>query len=144
MLFSYVLCLGLLFLGGCFLSRSLLNRCLFGRRFLGSGLIHGVGPSTASEALNNPACLYSVYYQGQIIGMNALMAGEELTIEERDVIEPLEHRRWNAYMRAEGYVYSGSEAEESRNDLGKMHNDLVNFSNLSEEERRKDSKVGTA
>lgn len=74
----------------------------------------------------------------------AAKKGEELTIEERDVIEPLEHRRWNAYMRAEGYVYSGSEAEESRNDLGKMHNDLVNFSNLSEEERRKDSKVGTA
>lgn len=45
----------------------------------------GVGPSTASEALNNPACLYSVYYQGQIIGMNALMAGEELTIDEYTV-----------------------------------------------------------
>ena len=45
----------------------------------------GVGPSTASEALNNPAYLYSVYYQGQILGMNALMAGEELTIDEYTV-----------------------------------------------------------
>lgn len=45
----------------------------------------GVGPSTASEQLNNPAYLYSVYYQGQIVGMNALMAGEEVTIDEYTV-----------------------------------------------------------
>ncbi len=45
----------------------------------------GVGPSTASEKLNNPACLYSVYYQGQMLGMNALMDGEELTIDEYTV-----------------------------------------------------------
>ena len=45
----------------------------------------GVGPSTASEAINNPAYLYSVYYQGQILGMNALMEGEELTIDEYTV-----------------------------------------------------------
>ena len=45
----------------------------------------GVGPSTASEELKNPAYLYSVYYQSQLIGMNALMAGEELTIDEYTV-----------------------------------------------------------
>ncbi len=45
----------------------------------------GVGPSTASNQLNNPAYLYSVYYQGQVIGMNALMDGEELTIDEYTV-----------------------------------------------------------
>ena len=48
-------------------------------------LAPGVGPSTASEQLNNPAWLYSVYYQGQLLGMNALMAGEELTIDEYTV-----------------------------------------------------------
>ncbi len=42
-------------------------------------------PATASDRLNNPAYLYSVYYQGQVIGMNALMAGEELTIDEYTV-----------------------------------------------------------
>ena len=68
---------------------------------------------------------------------------EELTLEERDVIEALEHRRWNAYMRAEGYVFSGSKDKSSRNDLAKMHHDLVDFSSLSEEEKRKDSKVGS-
>lgn len=67
----------------------------------------------------------------------------ELTAAERDTIETLEHRRWNAYMRAEGYVYSGSTDKSSRNDLAKMHHDLVDFSSLTEEEKRKDSKVGT-
>ena len=41
----------------------------------------GVGPTTLSNELNNPAYLYSVYYQEQLIGMNALMAGEELTVD---------------------------------------------------------------
>ncbi|MBR4863205.1 MAG: hypothetical protein IKU07_01410 [Oscillospiraceae bacterium] len=67
----------------------------------------------------------------------------ELTVEERDIIEVLEHRRWNAYMRTEGYVYSGSRDKASRNDLAKRHHDLVPFAALSEEDKRKDSKVGT-
>ena len=62
----------------------------------------------------------------------------ELTLEEREIIENLEHRRWNAYMRSEGYVYSGSTNKNSRNDLAKMHNDLVSFETLTEEEKRKD------
>ncbi len=68
---------------------------------------------------------------------------EELTDEERTIIEVLEHRRWNAYMRSEGYVYSGSKDKSSRNDLAKMHHDLVDYSSLSDEEKRKDSKIGT-
>lgn len=68
---------------------------------------------------------------------------EQLTDDERKCIEALEHRRWNAYMRAEGYIYSGSPDKSSRNDLAKMHHDLVDFSLLSDEEREKDSKVGT-
>ncbi|MBE6756475.1 MAG: hypothetical protein E7555_08470 [Ruminococcaceae bacterium] len=68
---------------------------------------------------------------------------EELTPEERDIIEVLEHRRWNAYMRAEGYVYSGSKDKSSRNDLAKMHHDLIDYTSLDEEEKRKDSRVGT-
>lgn len=63
---------------------------------------------------------------------------EELTDQERDTIEVLEHRRWNAYMRSEGYVYS-----KKRNNLAKTHHDLVDFSSLTEEEKRKDSQVGT-
>ena len=68
---------------------------------------------------------------------------EELTDEQRKTIEMLEHRRWNAYMRSEGYVYSGSQEKSSRNDPAKMHHDLVDYSSLSEEDKRKDSRVGT-
>lgn len=68
---------------------------------------------------------------------------DELTEEERDIIETLEHRRWNAYMRAEGYVYSKSKDKASRNDLAKMHHNLVDFSSLGDEDKRKDSSVGT-
>lgn len=68
---------------------------------------------------------------------------EDLTPEEKAIIEPLEHRRWNAYMRSEGYVYSKSKDPASRNDLAKMHHDLVDFSELTEETKRKDSRVGT-
>ena len=53
----------------------------------------------------------------------------------------LEHKRWNAYMRSEGFVYSGSTDKKTRNDLGKMHNDLVPSSNLSEKEKIKDLRV---
>ena len=68
---------------------------------------------------------------------------EELTVEERDAIENLEHRRWNAYMRANGYIYSGSKDKKSRNDLAKMHHDLVDFTSLDENTKRTDSRIGT-
>ena len=67
----------------------------------------------------------------------------DLTEEERRSIEVLEHRRWNAYMRAEGYVFSGSTDKASRNDLAKMHHDLVDYASLIEEVKRLDSLVGT-
>lgn len=67
----------------------------------------------------------------------------ELTDEERASLEQLEHRRWNAYMRSEGYVYSGTPEPRSRNNLGKMHHNLIPYRDLSEEDKRKDSKVTT-
>ena len=42
----------------------------------------GMTPMTASEELRNPAYLYQAYYRRQLLGMNALMEGEELTIDE--------------------------------------------------------------
>lgn len=68
---------------------------------------------------------------------------EQLTLEERDELEVLEHQRWNAYMRSEGYCYSGSPDKATRNDLAKLHHDLIPFERLTEEEKRKDSRVGT-
>ena len=46
----------------------------------------GSMPQSASEEIRNPAYLYQVYYQGQILGMNILMQGEELTIDEYTVL----------------------------------------------------------
>jgi len=65
-------------------------------------------------------------------------APEDRTEEERLSLRVLEHQRWNAYMRSEGYVYSGSIEEESRNDLAKMHNCLVPFAELPLKEQEKD------
>ena len=48
-------------------------------------LTPGMGPSTASGALKNPAYLYQVYYQQQLLGMNVLMGDEPLTIDEYTV-----------------------------------------------------------
>ncbi len=49
-------------------------------------LVPGTGPQTISGRINNPATLYSVYYQEQILGMNVLMGEEELTIDEYTVV----------------------------------------------------------
>lgn len=55
--------------------------------------------------------------------------------EEKDRISlrVLEHRRWNAYMRTEGYVYAVN-----RNNLAKTHDCLVKFADLSQKEQEKD------
>ena len=80
----------------------------------------------------------------ELCGVSGALKGrEELTEEEKDSIMRLEHRRWNAYMRSEGYIFSGSTAKETRNDLGKMHHDLVPFDQLSAGEPEKDLNVGT-
>ncbi len=68
---------------------------------------------------------------------------EQLTEEEQMAIEKLEHCRWNAYMRSEGFVYSGSKDPASRNDMGKMHHNLVTYDELTEEDKRKDARAGT-
>ena len=47
--------------------------------------MEGMNPVSASGDLNNPAYLYRVYYRGELLGMNALMAGEEVTIDEYTV-----------------------------------------------------------
>jgi cytochrome c biogenesis protein len=38
-------------------------------------------PKSASSELNRPGYLYSVYYNGDVIGMNVLEEGEEITID---------------------------------------------------------------
>lgn len=49
-------------------------------------MVQGSGPSTQSMLPKNPAYLYRVYYQNQLLGMNALQGSEELTIDEYTVV----------------------------------------------------------
>lgn len=72
----------------------------------------------------------------------AVKQAQVLTDAEKEQIKKLEHRRWNAYMRSEGYVYSGSPDASSRNDLAKMHHNLVSHSVLSDEDKSKDLRIG--
>ncbi len=67
----------------------------------------------------------------KIAGINK--SPEERTPEEKYNLRRLEHRRWNAYIRAEGYTYSNK-----RNDLAKTHNCLVTFDELPLSEKEKD------
>ncbi len=93
---------------------------------------------------NYNSSMASAIHDATRIKLGIYGAGKtELTKDERDFIEVLEHRRWNAYMRSEGWVYSGSKEKASRNNLGKMHHNLVCFDDLSEEDKRKDSIVAT-
>ncbi len=63
---------------------------------------------------------------------------EKLTGETATITE---HMRWNAYMRTEGYVFSGSLNKETRNDRAKMHHNLHRFGLLSNEDIEKDRRI---
>lgn len=64
---------------------------------------------------------------------------DKRTDEDKLAIGLVEHVRWNAYMRTEGYQYSGSQDKSSRNDLGKVHHNLVPVTKLSDDDLRKDA-----
>lgn len=57
---------------------------------------------------------------------------------DRQNLRVLEHRRWNAYVRSEGYVYGGTTEKKGRDDMAKTHNCLVPFSELPLKEQEKD------
>ncbi len=64
----------------------------------------------------------------------AALPPEERSEEERLALRILEHRRWNAYVRSEGYRLG------PRDDLAKTHPCLVPFDELSPEEKEKDDR----
>ncbi len=67
---------------------------------------------------------------------------KDLTAEEKAIITLIEHRRWNAYVRSCGYVYSGSKEKSSRSDLAKMHNCLIPFEELNDKYKQMDTDIG--
>lgn len=64
--------------------------------------------------------------------------GAELPPDKREeadkiALRKLEHRRWNAYVRSEGYCVAPK-----RNQLAKVHHNLVTFDDLDEATQKKD------
>ncbi len=53
--------------------------------------------------------------------------------KEKELVRVTEHRRWNAHLRSEGYVFS-----QTRDKLAKTHNLLVSFYKLDISEQEKD------
>lgn len=76
--------------------------------------------SSVSKALH-------VYYRRQLGLMNISDLEDKM----------LEHKRWNAYTRAEGYVYNAV-----KDDIAKTHPDLIPYDKLSEREKNKDKIIG--
>lgn len=91
--------------------------------------------SSAASALHNKARI-------KLGVLGADLPPEQRTPEQELALMTLEHCRWNAYMRSIGYVYSGSENPSTRNDLAKMHHNLVCFDRLTQEDKDKDKYVG--
>jgi hypothetical protein len=58
-------------------------------------------------------------------------------------ISDVEHKRWNVYMRTEGYKFSGSIDKRTRKDRAKLHNLLVPIDQLPPEEVEKDVKTNS-
>ncbi|MBP5294404.1 MAG: cytochrome c biogenesis protein ResB [Lachnospiraceae bacterium] len=47
--------------------------------------IDGSGPATQSGVMRNPGYLYTVYYGETVLGMNVLLSGEKITIDDYEV-----------------------------------------------------------
>ena len=47
--------------------------------------IDGSGPATQSGVMRNPGCLYTVYYGETVLGMNVLLSGERIKIDDYEV-----------------------------------------------------------
>lgn len=43
-------------------------------------------PATASDRMENPAYLYVLYYQGEVLGMNVLMEQERITVSDYTIL----------------------------------------------------------
>lgn len=63
---------------------------------------------------------------------------DERSAEARENLRVLEHRRWNAFVRSEGYIYGGTTDKKGRNDLAKTHNCLVTYDKVPEENKIND------
>ena len=104
-------------------------------------------PAEDLEAETKDFWKYSYLYQSNIARAIHEHLRNEMFIpdtsmpneEIRKCWQLTEKRRWNAYTRSIGYVWNGNQYDYStRNDLAKVHNLLVPFDDLPEDEKKKD------
>lgn len=100
-----------------------------------------------TERLRKQFYAYEYFYRSSLASALHLKAriacglqGEGAEEDERK-LSILEHCRWNAYMRTEGYRFSGSLDRKSRDDMAKLHNLMVPFGELPPEEQEKDRRI---
>lgn len=98
--------------------------------------------SETAEEIEKAKAMYQKYEYNRKSSMaRALHASyrKKLGVDEgvsRYERNMLEHQRWNAFMRAEGYVYAPT-----KDDIAKTHPDLVPFDELSKETQDKDENI---
>lgn len=103
-----------------------------------------VDPAIVEEATRT-FWMYEYNYRSSVASAIHSKARKEL--EARDLhheIENEEHRRWNAYMRSEGYILKGEIGQKDH--LARIHGDLVSNSLLRKhhEEYQKDRNIKKA
>lgn len=69
----------------------------------------------------------------QTLGFRRMDETTEERKQNNNILCDYEHRLWNTYMRAEGYILS-----ESKDHIAKTHSLLIPFDELPEEEQLKD------
>ena len=65
------------------------------------------------------------------------------TPAQTEINSVIEHCRWDAYMRTEGYISGISKDGKDAATLGKMHPSLRIFEDLSDDDKRKDARVSS-
>ena len=90
------------------------------------------------------SCASAIHLEAKIhCGIPGVDKDEEsLTPQEKENLQILEHKRWNAWMRGEGYIATEN-TDKDATSIAKMHFDLVPFKKLDPEEKEKDSRVNT-
>ena len=56
--------------------------------------------------------------------------------KEKEKYAEAEHCRWNAFMRANGYIY-----DTEHSDIAKKHRNLISYGKLTEKEKNKDRDI---
>lgn len=97
--------------------------------------------------------MYNTYEYCRMSSMAQAMYLEARSLlcnsSDTELLKQMEHNRWNAYMRADGYMVSPNETDEAlrvengdrkkKDTIAKIHPDLVNYNRLTKNDKEKDN-----